>query len=105
MNEELIGEAKMNIENDTNWKKLYTMSDEEIHTAALIDPDAQPTDEAFWKNAKVVFPEAQETVTIKLDSEMLKWFKEGSENYQARINAVLCAYYMQANSKRKHQSN
>jgi uncharacterized protein (DUF4415 family) len=95
----------MNIENDTNWEKLHTMSDEEIHVAAIADPDAQPTDEAFWKNAKVVFPEAQETVTIKLDSEMLKWFKEGSKDYQTRINAVLCAYYMQANRKRKHQSD
>jgi hypothetical protein len=28
------------------------MSDAEIHAAAIADPDAQPTDETFWKNAK-----------------------------------------------------
>ena len=59
MKEELIGKVKMNFEGGTDWEKLRNMSDEEIHAAALYDPDAQPTNETFWKNAKLVFPEAK----------------------------------------------
>lgn len=95
MRKEPIGDTAMNYKNGTDWEKLRNMSDEDIHAAAVSDPDAQPTDELFWQNAKLVFPEAQETVTIRLDSEVLKWFKEQGKGYQTRINAVLCTY-MQA---------
>jgi hypothetical protein len=60
----------MTTESGTDWERLRNMSDAEIHAAAIADPDAQPTDENFWKNAKLTFPEAKETVTIRLDSEM-----------------------------------
>ena len=103
MKEEPIGKVAMTTESGTDWERLRTMSDAEIHAAAVADPDAQPTDEAFWGNAKVSLPEAKETVTIRLDSEMLKWFKGQGKGYQTRINSVLCAY-MQAQSHRKQQS-
>ena len=32
------------------------MNDEEVHAAVIDDPDAKPTDEAFWKEARVVRP-------------------------------------------------
>lgn len=101
MKEEHIGKAAMQVESGTDWERLRNLSDEEIHAAAVADPDAQPTNEAFWENAKLVFPEAKETVTIRLDSEMLKWFKEQGRGYQTRINAVLCAYMK---AKGSHQS-
>ena len=33
----------------TDWRRLRSMTDEEIHEAITDDPDAQPTDEDFWK--------------------------------------------------------
>ena len=102
MKEEPIGKAEINTDSGTDWDRLRRMSDDEIHAAALADPDAQPTDETFWKNAKLVYPEAKETITIRLDSEMVKWFKEQGKGYQTRINAVLCAY-MKATGSRKPQ--
>jgi uncharacterized protein (DUF4415 family) len=104
MKDEHIGKAVANTDGGTDWERLRNMSDEEIHASALADPDAPPTDEAFWQNAKLVFPEAKETVTIRLDSEMLKWFKEKGRGYQTRINAVLCAY-MKAQRSHKPQSS
>ena len=47
MKEELIGKAAMTTESGTDWERLRTMSDAEIHAAAVADPDAQPTDETF----------------------------------------------------------
>ena len=67
------------------------MTDEEVHTALIDDPDAQPTDETFWKDARVVMPRRKETVTMRLDAELLEWFRS-ERGYQTRINAILRAY-------------
>ncbi|MDE0300435.1 MAG: hypothetical protein OXN17_17490 [Candidatus Poribacteria bacterium] len=40
----------------TDWERVKNMSEAEINAAAASDPDAQPTDEAFWKDAHVVIP-------------------------------------------------
>ena len=75
----------------TDWRRLRSMTDEEIHAAIIDDPDARPTDEAFWENARVVAPQRKETVTMRLDADLLEWFRRDS-GYQTRINAILRAY-------------
>jgi hypothetical protein len=32
------------------------MTDEEVHAAITTDPDVTPTDEVFWKDARVIIP-------------------------------------------------
>ena len=41
----------------TDWERVKNMTESEIEEAAASDPDAQPTDEAFWKDAHVVMPQ------------------------------------------------
>ena len=67
------------------------MNDEEVHAAIIDDPDAKPTHEAFWKAAPVVMPRRKETVTMRLDADLLEWFRS-ERDYQTRINAILRAY-------------
>ena len=81
----------------TDWERLRTMTDEENHAAIVDDPDIHPTDEAFWQDARVVMPKRKETVTIRLDSDLLDWFRR-ERGYQTRINAILRAY-MSANAR------
>ena len=51
----------------TDWDRLQNMSDAAVHAAVEADPDAHPTDEEFWRDAKVVMPQHKEVVTIRLD--------------------------------------
>lgn len=37
-----------------DWERLRRMTPEEVRAGIEADPDAHPTDEAFWKGAKVV---------------------------------------------------
>jgi uncharacterized protein (DUF4415 family) len=67
------------------------MTDEEVHVGIIGDPDAKPTDEAFWRDARVVMPRRKKSVTIRLDSDLLQWFRS-ERGYQTRINAILRAY-------------
>ena len=55
------------------------------------DPDVHATDEEFWKSAKVVMPSPKEIVTMRLDADLLRWFRQ-QRGYQTRINAILRAY-------------
>jgi uncharacterized protein (DUF4415 family) len=75
----------------TDWRRLRSMTDQEIHAAIVDDPDAKPTDEAFWKDARVVTPRRKTTVTMRLDADLLEWFRS-ERGYQTRINAILRAY-------------
>ena len=75
----------------TDWERLRRMSNLEIRKGIEADPDAHSTDEEFWKNAKVVWPTRKEIVTMRLDADLLRWFRQ-QRGYQTRINAILRAY-------------
>ena len=79
----------------TDWDRLRHQSPAAIRRGILADPDAHATDDAFWKNAKVVMPTPKEIVTMRLDADLLRWFRQ-HRGYQTRINAILRAY-MHAN--------
>lgn len=67
------------------------MADEDIRRNVTRDPDARPTDEAFWKDARVVWPTRKAIVTMRLDADILEWFRK-ERGYQTRINAILRTY-------------
>ncbi|MDD2901099.1 MAG: BrnA antitoxin family protein [Syntrophales bacterium] len=78
----------MKAKRGTDWDRLRQMSDAAMHAAVEADPDAHPTDEAFWEDAKVVMPRRKEVITIRLDADLLAWFRQ-QPGYQTRINAIL----------------
>ncbi len=84
----------------TDWKRLQTATDREIRKGIATDPDARATDEKFWKNARVVLPQPKQIVTMRLDADLLRWFRQ-QRGYQTRINAILRAY-MSAQAAERH---
>jgi uncharacterized protein (DUF4415 family) len=54
--------------------------------------DIPETDENFWKNAKVHMPKSKRSLTIRLDPDIIEWFREEGAGYQTKINAVLRSY-------------
>ncbi len=74
-------------------------ADKEIEDAVRSDPDAAPIlDEAWFRTARLVMPERKVPVSIRVDREVLEWFKAQGPRYQSRMNAVLKAY-VSAHSK------
>ena len=82
---------KSSVNEGSDWKRLRSQSDGRIRRAMERDPDAKPTDAEFWKTARVVMPAAKQTVTIRLDADLLDWLRR-EKGYQSRINAVLRTY-------------
>lgn len=86
----------------TNWNKVDVMSDHELTQNAILDPDNPPVSEDFFSRAQRVQPpsEPKQQVTLRIDSDVLKWFKEKGKGYQTMINAVLRAYKESQNQHR-----
>jgi len=77
----------------TNWAQIGTVSDREIETAVRADPDAAPIlDRSWFKTARLVLPEPKVPISIRMDREVVEWFKARGKRYQSRMNAVLKAY-------------
>ncbi len=77
----------------TDWERVKTLTDAEIEGAVRSDPDAAPIlDEEWFKTARVVLPERKMPLSMRVDREVLDWFKAQGPRYQSRMNAVLKAY-------------
>ena len=76
----------------TDWERLRREED------AGIEPDEDDV-EVDWTSAVFVRPPAKPMVSLRMDPEVLAFFKAGGKGYQTRINAVLRAY-MEAQKKR-----
>jgi uncharacterized protein (DUF4415 family) len=51
-------------------------------------------DEHFWRNARIVMPDdrGKTPVSLRVDTEVVEWFKQQGKGYLTRMNAVLRAY-------------
>lgn len=56
-------------------------------------PEGEPLGEWFWKNAELVTPTTRTNVSLRVDDEVVAYFKGDSpKGYTARMSAVLKAY-------------
>lgn len=55
-------------------------------------PEAEPLPADFWKTARVVLPPGKTSVHLRLDSDVVQWFRGRGKGHLTRMNAVLRAY-------------
>lgn len=55
-------------------------------------PEAESLGEDFWKNARIVLPRGKTSVHLRLDSDIVEWFRADGKGHLTRMNAVLRAY-------------
>ena len=63
------------------------MPDEKIDTSDIPELDADS-----FREAKLRLPTGKQLVSLRIDSDVLDWFKRQGKGYQTKINAVLRAY-------------
>ena len=55
--------------------------------------DNPATDAAFWANARIVDRRTpKKSISIRLDADLIEWFRNQSDNYQTLMRAVLSEY-------------
>jgi uncharacterized protein (DUF4415 family) len=85
----------------TDWARLRAMTEDEIEAAARADPEWEGLLDIDWSKAVLVVPRRKEAISIRLDEDVLAFFKTLGSGYQTRINAVLRHFMEQAKAKRK----
>ena len=60
-----------------------------------LDPDAPegpPLPDEFWQNARLVLPRGKTSVHLRVDSDIVGFFRAQGKGHLTRMNAVLRAY-------------
>lgn len=82
----------------TDWVRVDALTDEEIESAMRSDPDWADLIDFDWSDAVVVTPKKKKAVSIRLDEDVIDFFKAQGEGYQTRMNAVL-RHFMEKTKK------
>lgn len=87
-----VAEAMSMTQSKPDWKRLERMSDSEIllseeHPEATLE---QAVKGIVRKGFKPV--PAKTSISLRIDPDVLEWFRSQGPGYQTRINAVLKAY-------------
>jgi uncharacterized protein (DUF4415 family) len=68
-------------------KRLDKMTEADIDYS-----DIPPLDESFFKKEIVALPQKKDSITLRVDHDVLEFFKRQGRGYQTLINAVLKTY-------------
>ena len=55
-------------------------------------PEAESLGAQFWNSARVVMPNGKTSVHLRLDNDVVEWFRARGKGHLTRMNAVLRAY-------------
>lgn len=87
----------------TDFARLAKLTDEEIEKSVADDPDWAEFKDIDWSQAVLIVPPKKAAISIRIDGDVLDFFKKQGAGYQKRINAVLRSY-MNASRKSKKRA-
>ena len=65
---------------------------DEVEISASSPPELADLPDDFWDGARVVTPSPKEPISIRVNRDVLEWFRSQGPRYQTRMNAVLRSY-------------
>lgn len=95
----------MTAEDDTKRYSLEELQERRRQGKTKTRPDAPEyaVEPEFWASARVVMPPSGKTsVHLRLDSDVLEWFKQGGRGHLSRMNAVLRSFMDAQKGPRGH---
>lgn len=78
-------------ESRTDLSKVDAMSDEELERLIAEDEDERNI-QPDWTRAKLILPRAKQSVHLRLEQDVIDFFKSHGKGHIARMQAVLKAY-------------
>jgi len=83
-----ITEMRARGEDETDLERLASLDDTGLEAAIEGDDEGQ----FDWSNAQMGFPRPKQQLTLRLDQDVIDWFKGTGKGYQTRMNAILRSY-------------
>ncbi len=78
-------------EDKSDWVKAAAMTDMEIEAAIASDEDEAGM-VVDWSKATVEMPQPKAVLNMRVDSDVMEFFRNQGKGYQTKINAVLRSY-------------
>lgn len=75
------------------------MTEADIRRA--VPPELADLPEDFWDDGELVTPVGKQAISMRIDQDVLDWFKESGPRYQTRMNAVLRSYMARVEGTRR----
>ena len=74
---------------ETDWVRLERMTETELEATIAADPDWANMPADWHEKARAYFPQgAKRQITLRVDPDVVAWFKAQGPGYQTRINAA-----------------
>ena len=78
-------------EDRTNWRKANAMTGKRLEASIRADVDDVRT-EPDWTKAIMGIPAPKDHINIRIDHDVLEWFRANGRGYQTLMNNVLRAF-------------
>lgn len=75
----------------TDWKRVDALSDEDLDLSETPEVSAEIFARATVRRGLKITPRKTQ-LTLRVDSDVLDWYKRQGAGYQTKINALLRAY-------------
>jgi len=85
----------------TDWEKAAGMTKADIEAAVASDPDEADT-VMDWDNATAELPKPKAILNMRIDRNVLEYFRKTGKGYQTLINAVLRSYVKRKDQHHNH---
>lgn len=79
-------------EGRSDWAKVDSISEAELERLIAEDADEAPLPETWPEGVEVGLPRPKAHMNLRVDADVVDWFKRTGRGYQTRMNAVLRAY-------------
>lgn len=93
--------SKARRESRTDLARLRNLTEAELRERIASDPDWRDVPPDWHLKAEAVIPSRKRLVSIRLDSDVLDWFRDQGAGYQTRINAVLRSFMEHEKTRRR----
>lgn len=88
---EELGRLRRAGKSRSDWKRSAAMTSKEVEASVASDPEEVGMI-VDWESASIEMPQAKAVLNMRVDRDVLDYFRRTGRGYQTRINAVLRAF-------------
>lgn len=76
----------------SDWSRVDAITDAELKRRIAEDAEEAPLPDDWPEGVEVGLPRPKTHLNLRIDADVVDWFRRSGKGYQTRINAVLRAY-------------
>jgi uncharacterized protein (DUF4415 family) len=88
-------------ESRTDRARILAKTESELERDIASDSDWRDVPRNWAESAEAVMPQPKQLLSLRLDQDVVRWFRDQGPGYQTRINAVLRVFMQEQTKQRR----